>query len=190
MDDGTRRPAAGLPPPALTPPGRPLAKAYAALALGLVGRAFAVAHRVDPGLRRELADLPPGFSFALAVHPKGPRAALRMGEDGRLRYLGRGPESPDVLMRFQNLSAALAVLTFSASAFEVYAKGGFEVSGDLRSTMAFIRALGVLETLLLPGFLARKVLKRPHGIPLGRLLAERAALYAGLAFAGPERIEA
>ena len=29
MDDGTRRPDAELPPPALTPPGRPLAKAYA-----------------------------------------------------------------------------------------------------------------------------------------------------------------
>lgn len=187
MDDGTRRPAAGPPPPALTPPGRPLAKAYAAVALGLVGRAFAVAHRVDPDLRRELADLPPGFSFALRVHPKGPSAALRMGADGRLRYLGRGPESPDVLMRFQNLSSALAVLTFSASAFEVYARNGLAVSGDLPSTMAIIRALGLVESLILPRFVVARVLKRVPGTPFARKHAERALIYLALPFAGPSK---
>lgn len=181
-------------PAVLLPRPRPLGRAYAALALNLVGRAFQVASRLDPDLRAELAGVAPGTSLALRVRPSGPEVRLVLREGGRvMRQVparGSSPAEPDVLLRFTSLAAALRVLGFSASAFEVYAKGGFAVSGDLRATMAFIRALGVLETILLPGFLARKVLKRPYRIPLGRLLAERAALYAGLAFAVPERIEA
>ncbi|HRY73922.1 MAG TPA: hypothetical protein P5165_11920, partial [Spirochaetia bacterium] len=104
-----------------------------------------------------------------------------------LRYLGRGPESPDVLMRFQNLSAALAVLTFSASAFEVYARNGLAVSGDLPSTMAIIRALGLVESLILPRFVVARVLKRVPSAPFARKHAERALIYLALPFAGPTK---
>ncbi len=173
--------------PDVAPPGRPVARFYARVALGLVGRAFALAQRLDPDVRRELADLPAGFAFALRVHPRGPSAALRMGADGKLRYIGFGPEAPDVLMRFRNMASALSVLTFSASAFEVYARNGLAVSGDLPATMAIIRALGLVETLLLPRFVAKRVLKRVPAIPFLRKHGVRVALYLSLPFAGPSK---
>ena len=83
------------------------------------------------------------------------------------------------------MRAALSVLTFSASSFEVYAKGGLSVAGELGPTMAIIRALGILETVLLPRFVARRILKRLPPIPFGRLLAERIGAYLALPFAGP-----
>ncbi len=169
------------------PRRRPFARSYARLALGLVGRAFAVAQRIDPEVRRELSGLPRGFSFALAVHPHGPSICLRMGDKGRLSYTGPAPERPDVLMRLQNMSSALAVLTFSKSAFEVYARNGLAVSGDLPATMAIIRALGLVETLLLPRAIVRRVLKRVPPIPALRKHAERLAIYLALPFAGPRK---
>ncbi len=166
----------------LHPRPRPLPTLYARVALALVGKAFAAAHRVDPVVRRELSRLGPGGVFALRVHPSGPGAALRLGADEKLRYLGYGPAKPDVLMCFANLGAALKVLTFRANALEVYAKNGFTVSGDLPTTMAVIRALGVVETLLLPRFVARKVLKRPHRFGFLRGALERLAVYCLLPF--------
>lgn len=175
------------------PPRRPLARAYARIVLGIVGRGFCAAQRIDPDLAAELAALEPGFRFELGVHPFGPAALLEMGEDGRLRRLrsarGIARRKPDVVMRFTTMSSALSVLGFSASAFEVYAKGGLAVSGDLGATMAFIRALGILETLLLPGFIAKKVLKRLHPMSRGRKIRERMSLYLSLPFPGPAKKE-
>jgi hypothetical protein len=170
--------------PDVKPPRRPLARAYAKIALGLVGRAFVIAQRVDPDVRRELAGLAPGCSFALRVHPAGPSAALVIGPDGLIRYVGAGPERPEVLVLFKNMRAAMQVLTFSASAFVVYATGGLVISGDIGSAMAIIRALGIVETILLPAFIARKVLKRLFPMPRGRKAGERARLYLALPFAG------
>lgn len=176
------------PPPVLLPPGRPWARFYTTTALGLVGRAFPLVQALDPEARRELEVLPPGFSFALRVHPHGPEARLRMGAKGRLSYVrGDSGTAPDVLMRFSTMRSALSVLGFSSSAFEIYARGGLAVSGDLGATMAIIRALGVVETVLLPGFIARRVLKRPARIPFGRLLGERLATYVSLPFAGASK---
>ena len=191
------------------PPRRPLAAAYAGMALGLVGRGFCAAQRVDPDLAAELSGLEPGFRFELGVHPFGPSVRLAMGADGRLRRLRGGASgrlggasgrlgglgaAPDrsereVRMRFTTMSSALSVLSFSASAFEVYAKGGLAVTGDLGATMAIIRALGIVETLLLPAFVARKVLKRPHPLPRWRKIRERLALYLSLPFAASTQEE-
>ena len=168
----------------LRPRGRPFARLYLSAALGLVGRAFVLANRLDPDVRRELAALPAGFTFALGVHPRGPAVALRRAAGGGLSRLGSCPREPHLLMRFANPAAALRVLTFRIGSFELYARGGLAVSGDLAATMAVMRALGVVETLLLPGFIARRVLKRLPGMPRGRKTRERLLLLLGLPFAG------
>jgi hypothetical protein len=173
--------------PDTKPPGRPISRAYAKLALALVGRAFALAYKIDPDVKAELSSLPPLSTFGLRIHPSGPSAGLRLSAEGRLVYLGPGPEAPDVLIRFNNMASAISVLSFSASAFEVYANGGLAVSGDLGTSMAIIRALGIVETLLLPGFIARSVLKRPHRMGSGRKAGERIRLYLGLPFALPSK---
>lgn len=166
---------------------RPFAALYLRIALALTGRAVARACAVDPEVRSEFAGLAAGFTFALRVHPAGPSAAWRKEEDGSLSYIGAGPRDPDVLMRFLHPAAALGVLTFSRSAYECYARNGLAVSGDLGPTMAFIRALGIVETLLLPAFVARRILKRPARMGAARKHFERLALYAGLPFSGAKR---
>jgi hypothetical protein len=237
----------------LVPRGGPVATLYARIALGLVGRAFAAASRLDAGIRAEMADLPAGFRFALSVHPGGPSATLEVeatpgpGDGTRapktLRYLGSGkavkatrartgaggagtgttvyaaesaeagsapekaagktrdtrdnprrplpgkhaPIAVDLLMRFEGMGPALQVLTFSASAFEVYASNGLAILGDLSTTMAVMRALGIVESLLLPQAIASRVLKRVPPMPLWRRIAERTALYLALPFTGVSR---
>ncbi len=173
--------------PDAIPPGRPIARAYVGIALSLVGRAFSAAQRIDRDARAEFSALPPGFSFALRVHPRGPGVILRLGIDGRLRSVRRGGGAPDVDLRFSSLGSALEVLTFRSSSFEVYARGGLAVSGDLPSTMVIMRALGIVETLLLPAFIARRILKRLHPMAPFRKLGERIALYLSLPFEGPRK---
>ena len=175
-------------PPALRPRSiaraRPFSAAYLRIVLGLTGRAMALAYRLDATVRAELEGLPEGFTFALRARSRGPSAAWRREANGGFSCIGAGPAKPDVLMGFTSVRDALSVLTFSKSAYECYAKGGLAVSGDLGATMAFIRALGIVETLLLPGFLARRVLKRPARMPFYEKAAKRLALYLGVAFVG------
>ena len=61
-------------------PGRkPLKKAYVAVMLWFVGRSIPIAAKVDPGIGREIADLPDGFTFSLGVLPAGP--AMIVGKE-------------------------------------------------------------------------------------------------------------
>ncbi len=166
----TVRPGPGIP--------YPLQRAYVRLMMWLVGRLLQASSAVDPVIMREVAELPPGFAFAMRVRAGGPGFAM-CEQDGRLRLMplqqaGRLQLSFD----FKHLTHAFLVLGFVEGTAVSFARDRMSVDGNLGAGMKIVRCLNRMEAVVLPKFVARRALKAYPPIGLGEKLAAATRIYA------------
>ncbi|ENY73530.1 hypothetical protein G114_02164 [Aeromonas diversa CDC 2478-85] len=121
-----------------------------------MGRTLSRAARVDPVVARELAPLPDGFCFQLKVRGLG--CHLTLQKQGAIWRASRA--APTLCMTFKHPQTALRVLGFRLGINQSFCEGRVSVEGDLTAAMHLVRALEALESLLLPAFLARPLLRQ------------------------------
>ncbi len=163
-------------------PGRkPLKKAYVAVMLWFVGRSIPIAAKVDPGIGREIADLPDGFTFSLGVLPAGPAMIVGKDASGRPRYLGRHTEKQkvDLSLKIRHIEAAIGMFTFQESTAVATARNRLIVDGEVPHACAVVRILDAVEVYLLFKVLARLAVKRYPDWSAGRILWGRFRIYLG-----------
>lgn len=168
--------------PDIAPGRKPFKTAYLKAMMFFVTRAFPAAYRIDRRVRGELDGLPAGFSFALTVAPSIASGSVYRDGRGRLRAGKLENDTADVVVRFRNVESAFDVFSFQCGAFESYAKNGMAVSGDLPTTMAFMRCLNIVESYLLPGIITKKILKREVRFGFGQRFWGRILVYLGVLF--------
>lgn len=142
---------------------------YLDFLLSVLAAAFEAASVRVPELREELASWEEGRTFALGVLPKGPAITL-VRENGRVRYLGKGLRSPRVSFLFKNLDAALPVFSGLMGSHHAVAESRILVNGSISGAMELSRALISVETHLFPGFILKRILKRPPPFDIRRLI--------------------
>ena len=79
-----------------------------------------------------------------------------------MKYLGRNPVGKQIDLRIQikHLEAAFLLFTFQESTCIAQCRDRMIVTGDLRTACAFVRILNIVETYLLPKFIAKLAVKR------------------------------
>ncbi|MCG8570130.1 MAG: hypothetical protein MJB14_08320 [Spirochaetes bacterium] len=134
---------------------------YVKIMCFFVGRALAAVSKVDQEVKEEIATLPEGFTFMLKILPYGPSLAVTY-QQKRLRYEGGNypEEQADVVIMIKNIEAAFLLFTFQEGTALAFCRDRMAVKGDLTTAMAIVRCLNIVETYLLPKFLAKKALKR------------------------------
>lgn len=135
----------------------------------VVAQAFLSAARWDHGLRRELAGWEEGFVLRFMAAPTGPMLLLKK-EQGRLRYLGGCGAQADLTICFKTLAAALRLFTARLSFSAAFAQHRVSVAGDIARAMSVYRCFNQVQFYLLPGLMARKVLKRKPQLTFKGLL--------------------
>jgi len=133
---------------------------YLDIVLSVLAAAFEVTATRVPELREEIARWEEGRTFALGVLPKGPAITL-IREEGRIRYLGKGLRFPRVSFLFKNLDAALPVFSGLMGAHHALAQCRILVNGSISDAMELNRAMIAVQTYLFPGFVLKRILKRP-----------------------------
>jgi len=133
---------------------------YLDILLSVLAAAFEVTALRIPELRQEIAGWDNGRTFALGILPGGPAITLIKEEDG-IRYLGKGLRSPRVSFLFKNLDAALPVLSGLTGSHHALAECRILVYGSISEAMELTRALITVQTYLFPGFILKRILKRP-----------------------------
>ncbi len=80
-----------------------------------------------------------------------------------IRFLGNvNTPDADVIIMFNNIEAALLILTGQIGIDRAYAEHRFSIKGDLCSIgMPMVRCLYIVESYLFPNFINKKILKRP-----------------------------
>lgn len=135
-------------------------KAVVAASLLALSTAFETVSKRSPEMRAEIARWNDGRAFAMGVLPRGPAITMR-NEGGRLRYAGPGYHDPDVKILFKNVDNALLPLTGRIGADIAFVQHRAALHGEVAHGMQTSRALAIVQTYLLPGFILRRTFKRP-----------------------------
>ncbi len=136
------------------------------LALGVV---FEIVSRHSAELKAEIADWEDGRVFSLGVLPEGPAISLKKERD-RIRYLGKGFKNPGLKILFKNLDCALLPFTGQMGSHTAFAQHRAIVHGNVGKGMQVSRAMNIVQTYLMPGFILKKNFKKPPRLTPGQLL--------------------
>lgn len=144
--------------------------------------AFETLSKSCPELKAELADWEEGRVFSLGVLPNGPYISIRK-EGDRVRYLGMGLYHPTLTALFKNLDAILLPFTGQIGSHTAFIQHRAILHGNVGQAMQANRAMNIVQTYLLPGFMLKKMFKRPPKLsPAQMVLKARvmALLVAGI----------
>jgi len=136
------------------------------LALGV---AFEMVSKRSLELKDELADWEDGRIFSLGVLPDGPSTSLKKERD-RVRYLGTGQENAEIKILFKNIDSALLMVTCRMGSHTAFAQHRSIVHGNIAKAVQISRAMGVVQLFVIPGFVLKRISKRPPKLTPAQLL--------------------
>jgi hypothetical protein len=146
-----------------------------------LGRGLQYLSRYDPVVRREIAAWPEGFTFSFYVSPKGP-ALHMLKENKRLRFKGLDWHDSDLIIFFKHQEAAFQVFSMQLPFYTAYARHLASVKGDPGNAMIIYRLFNRLQTLMLPRFIARRILKTVSPLAKKDWLLRLGLYFSGLLF--------
>ncbi len=163
----------------IKPGGKWFKRLYINILMFFVGRGLQAAARVDKDVKNEIAEMPEGFSFMLKVLPDSAKMIVAKDKNGRLKYHGNrmAEDEIDVIIMFKNIEAAMLLFTFRESTAVSFARDRMIVKGDLSNALAVVRCLNIVESYLLPAFIARLAVKRYPRWPFMTKLINRTRVY-------------
>ena len=147
--------------------------------LWIIGRTLCRAARVDEAVRRELAPLPDGLVIRLEV--SGMRRGLTLHKSGGRWRCGPAPDSGGLhplRVRFKHPNIAFRALSFRLGVNQAFGENRLLVEGDLTVAMHLVRGLEQLQSLILPAFIARPLL-RHYPAPTNKI-GRACNIYLGL----------
>lgn len=153
---------------------------WIATLLWVIGRTLCRAARVDEAVRQELAPLPDGLTIRLEV--AGLTQALIIHKAAGNWQCGAQPHASGDLhhlrVRFKHQGIAFRALSFRLGVNQAFSENRLLVEGDLTVAMHLVRGLEQLQSLILPAFIARPLL-RHYPAPTNKL-GRACNIYLGL----------
>ena len=143
----------------IMPGDKPLQKATVSALLFAMGRAIPAIALKDEDVKKEVDQWEDGFSVMFEILPDGPYLALEK-KDGELHFLGMKKIKADLIISIKNIDSAFKMFTTQLSSHHAYAQHRMSVKGENDKAMQLIRILNIVQFLLFPGFISRKILKR------------------------------
>ena len=154
---------------------------YMHLTIKFIGRALEAFTAFDPQGREYIKDIPTGFTFGITILPDGSRMIMEKDKAGHLRYLGSAPDiDPDIEMGFKHVEHAFLLFTFRESTAQSFAHNRLVIVGDVTQSMQIVRCMLLLQCLILPKFLAIKIVKGYPHTPLFQKLWKALRIYSGV----------
>ena len=147
------------------------------LALGV---GFETVSKHDRDLKAEIADWEDGRVFSLGVLPDGPSVTLRKSGD-RVQYVGQGDGPSQLRILFKNVDAALPPLTGQMGSHTAFVQHRAILHGNVAEGIQASRAMDMVQTYLIPGFILKRTMKRPPKLTL-RQYVLKAWVWSTLAF--------
>jgi hypothetical protein len=145
-----------------------------------IGMGMQTAYRIDPDVKKEVDSWPETFSFLMSV--VGGPSMFMLKKAGSFQYLGEKEVfHSDVEMRFKNIEFAYLTMTGRISVPNAVYHNRQFVRGSLIYGMSIIRVLNVVQTLLLPNFIARFYIKEVPKLTFKKVI-NRAITYFNISY--------
>jgi hypothetical protein len=156
--------------------GYRIKKAVVSIALLALGVVFERVSKHSAELKEELKDWKKGIVISLGVLPKGPAISLKE-DNGMIRYLGRGYQKPDVKILFKNVDSAFLPFTAQMGSHTAFDQHRALLHGSVVDGIRANRAMGIVQTYLLPGIVFGKIFKQKPRLSLGEILYKYCVVY-------------
>jgi hypothetical protein len=117
-----------------------------------LGSMVALATRIDPALRTEVAGLPETFGFRLGVWPAGPHIGMERTSTNTLRMSSVTTTSPDLVIQFKHLAFAESVLFLRESTARAAARDRVVIDGAVDQAMRVQRIIDGSLAKFVPAF--------------------------------------
>ena len=134
-----------------------LKKTIVGIVFFFLWRALKSLYFMDSRVRREMNSWPEGFIIHMQASFTGPHLTFGMvsGKPARLSSW----HDAQVHIRFKTLDSAFRLVTGQLGVEQAYAQHRFVLSGDIASTMSFVRCVDIAEAYLFPAFITRRILR-------------------------------
>jgi hypothetical protein len=156
--------------------GYRIKKTVVSIALLALGVVFERVSKHSTALKQELKDWKKGIVISLGVLPKGPAISIKE-ENGMIRYLGRGYKKPDVKILFKNVDSAFLPFTAQMGSHTAFVQHRALLHGSVVDGIKANRAMGIVQTYLLPGIVFGKIFKQKPRLSLGEILYKYLVVY-------------
>jgi len=137
----------------------PFKTIYCSIVLAVLGWFIPAIACRKQSVREVVSAFPVNFSFRLGVWPNGPSIAFHR-RDKRLIKIHNKKQPVAMTVYLKSIEAAWLLFSFQESTCQSEANNRLAVIGDLPHTCTFIRLMDKVEILLLPGFIAKKAVKK------------------------------
>jgi hypothetical protein len=154
-----------------------LKRLFVVIMLQVVGRSLVASSRVEPGIRRELSELPKGYQIQMVVIPHGPGFVVECNGDGTLDLAKTVKPRVDLRIAFKHVSHAFLVLSFQEATAQAFANDRMVADGDISHAIRLVRCLNRMETLILPRWIAARAVKRLPEIPFAEKMVKAIRIY-------------
>jgi hypothetical protein len=145
---------------------------------GVVGRLLEASSQRDEVVRREIEALPDEFVFSMGLWPSTDVFELEK-RDRRFHWLRRKDRrEPTLAIRFKHTTLAFSVMSFQESTAASFTNDRVIADGDISQALRLVRCLDRMMVVVLPSFVAKRMVKRMPRIGLGEKLMVAAPVYA------------
>ena len=155
-----------------------LKRLFVVIMLQVVGRSLVASSRVEPGIRRELSELPKGYQIQMVVIPHGPGFVVECNGEGTLNLAKTVKPRVDLRIAFKHISHAFLVLSFQEPMAQAFANDRMVADGDISHAIRLVRCLNRMEALILPRWIAVHAVKRLPEIPFAEKMVKAIRIYA------------
>ncbi len=134
---------------------------YLKIMLFIMARAIPTAAKFDKNVQREFKKLPDNYAFSLEVMPDYLNLRMIIGKDeqGEVRFY-KVKENIPLRMKIRNIEAAFLLFTFFESTSLSASRNRIVVDGDIDCACSVIRIFDIVESYILPKFIAKLAVKR------------------------------
>ena len=155
-------------------------RAVVSTSLLALATAFETLSKHCPELQAEIANWEDGRVVTLGVLPGEPAISIKK-EGDRIVYLGKGVKDPNLAIFFKNMDSAILPLTGQMGSHTAFVQHRAILHGNIYEAMQMNRAMAIVQGYLMPGFIMKKISKRPPKMSASQLML-KARLMATLTF--------
>ena len=136
-------------------------KMIISLVLKIMGKALVYLYKKDDATFYNLIDFSDGESFKIKIANLNIFLHIMIKEKNtrRVEIIKNNNNECDIEIIFKNINYAFKVLIGKKSIHEAYTERAFMLKGDIHKAMGIVRVLYIVEYLLFPKFIWRRILK-------------------------------
>lgn len=155
-------------------------KIYVHVFMWIFARALAGLSHTDKETQNEIKGFEVGTKIRMMTLPEAPRFVLEVTPEHRFKVLKNNTPDINLDMKIKHLSHAFLLFSFQEGTTRSFANDRIVLDGDVSGAMIFVRCVNRVESIILPKFIAKMIVKCYPNIGFFEKVGKALRIYASI----------